>query len=127
MATTPASNRYYRITPNDNGNILDFGPAGAATFSGVFDIQFSPSVDFLGGVYLVGKVGGPASTPLTAPFLPMPYMRVVVNNIASDMTIVADPIDKPGMIRTVASRVSFGLMVNCTQGYMDVVSLDTSS
>lgn len=119
---TPASNRTWTINANDNGNILEIGIAQPTNHAGMWSVQFHPDPLFNGQVVVMGRAGGaqggPATVPGSSPFMPYPYRRVVVNNVASDRTIVSDPISTPTIIEIPSGMCSIGFLVVCTTGTM---------
>lgn len=126
MATIQRSNRSFGVTPDDNGNILDMGPASTPQMVGTFAVQFIPAADFIGTFAVVGRMSGQAAKDASAPFLPFPYRRVNVNGVASDRAIVDDVITGSGAIEIPSNGWSVGLLVACTAGSCKVVSMDQS-
>lgn len=133
MAITPRSqlpgikaisSRLYVMTPLDNGLILDLGPAGVAGSTGVFTIQFTPDVQWNGSIVVMGVIMGSASDNAQIPFLPVPYRRVTVNNVASDYNMVIDQITGATKIQVPSNGDAIGLEVSVTQGTCTVASWD---
>ena len=124
MAIKPRSSRKFGISASDNGDILEIGPAGTSSSGGVMAIQFVPDVNYIGSVVLVGKVFGQAAKDAGAPFMPISYRRVTVNNVASDYAIVSDPITGATTIQVPSNGISIGLLVTCSAGICQVVSMD---
>lgn len=112
------------ITSADNGNTLDLGPAGTEKFAGTFVFQFNPSVDFQGSIVVLGRLFGPASAAASLPFLPVPYRRVTVNNVASDYNFVFDQITGATKIQVPSNGDAIGFAVVCAQGTMTYVGWD---
>lgn len=124
MATTPRSNRYFKLTTDDNGNIIDLGPAGTTSMVSTMPIQFKASVDFAGTLGVVGRAVGPAAAEHAAPFESIPYKRVNVGGIASDYAIVSDPITASGKIDVPANGMCIGLVVAISAGSCEVFPWD---
>ena len=124
MAIKKASNRKYTITPAANGDILEIGPASTPAFVGTFVIQFNPDVLFVGEIVVLARLTGKAAEDAGLPFLPVPYRRVTVNNVASDYTFVDDAITGATKIQIPSSMDSIGLLVACSAGSCTVVCQD---
>lgn len=125
MAQTikPISGRSYGITSADNGLILSLGPAGTSSSVGTFIVQFNPDVLSDYQVAVMGRVWGPAAKDKNVPFLPIPYRRCTLNNVASDYAIVSEFITGASMIQ-VPANWEIGFLVSCSAGLCDVVSWD---
>lgn len=125
MATIikPASGRTFDLTAAVNGIILDLGPGATSSSVGTFIIQFNPDTLSDYEVIVMGRCWGAASAAKNIPFMPIPYRRAVLNNVASDYAIVSDPITGPCMIQ-VPANWSVGLLVACSVGTCSVVSWD---
>lgn len=124
MAIVPASSRKVRVSSLNNGDTLDFGPAGTPAFVGTYAFQFVMSLDFQGALVPLGRMSGKAAQEAGAPFLQIPYRRVVVNALPSDYALVADPITAAGIIQIASNGLSIGMLVACTQGYCDILTWD---
>lgn len=124
MAVKSRSNRYFIITPADNGDIAEIGPAGTPSSTAVLSVQFDPSIDFVGSFVVLAKTMGQAAGSANAPFLPVPYRRVNVAGVASDRILVADPIRAVGKIEVPSNGDSIALLVECTQGTCPIYSWD---
>lgn len=130
MATTHASNRATLITPMDNGNFKNFGPAGTPQQVSTFVLQFQPSLDFVGSFQVFGRIGGVASSqpgiPAVGPAatLPIPYRKINVAGSASDYSLSIDPITSAGLIQVPCNGMQLHLLVTCTAGSCGVYSWD---
>ena len=124
MAIKQRSSRKFGISPSDNGDFLEIGPAGTSSTGGIMAIQFIPDVNFVGSIIVVGRVFGPAAQDAGAAFMPISYRRVTVNNVASDYQIVSDPITGPSTIQVPSNGISIGFLVSCSAGLCQVVSWD---
>lgn len=124
MATKQRSNRYVKVSPSDDGDILDLGPASNGATVGVFGIQFIPSQDFVGQFGVLGRALGQAAKEANAPFIPFPYRRVNVAGVASDRTIVSDVISASGAIEVGSNGWSIGLLVACSAGTCAIIVMD---
>lgn len=124
MAIKPASSRYRVITPLDNGDTLDLGPAGTESFVGTYVFQFNPDVQWNGSIAVLARLTGAAAQSANLPFLPVPYRRVTVNNVASDYTFVFDQISGATKIQVPSNMDAIGFLVSCTAGTMSYVGWD---
>lgn len=122
MATRKASNRFDIITPADNGNFVEYGPAGTTTFVSTMVMQFAPTVAFAGSLQLFGKILGVAGE--SAPFLPIPYRRVDLAGVASDYALGFAVIADAGIIQVPCSGMTIAFLVTCTAGQMQVYTQD---
>lgn len=123
--TKKISGRLHAITSADDGQILELGPAttgGGGNQEGTFAIQFKPELDWDGQIVVAGRVFGKAADDVDLPFIPIPYRRANLDNLASDYRIVFDPINSTALIQVPASGLSVGLLVTCTAGKCFVVS-----
>ncbi len=123
MAIVKASNRYRVITSADHGNWLEIGPASTSMFVGTFVIQFNPDVFWSGAIVVGARVVTAENAP-DMPFLPIPYRRVTVNNVASDRAFVADQITGATKIEVPSSQDSIGFLVSCLGGNMTYACWD---
>lgn len=122
MATKNRSSRKFVITPADHGDTLEMGPAGTSGTGGLMAIQFIPDGAWNGSSTLLARVLGQAAQAAGAPFMPLSYRRVTVNNVASDYAIVSDPITGATTIYAPSNGLSLGLLISCSAGSCTVVS-----
>lgn len=115
------SNRTYGITADDNGKILSFGPGATSSSVGTFVIQFIPDGVSDYTVTVMGRVWGQAAKDVGAEFMPIPYRRCTLANVASDYAIVSDAVSGASLIQ-VPANWEVGLLVGATQGTCDIVS-----
>jgi len=129
IATIHASNRSYRVVPA-TANVpgfpfLEIGPAGTTKSVSTFAVQFSPSVGFDGLFVVEGHVMGTAADGVNAPFGPIPYRRVMLNNVAQLYEIVTDAISTSALIQIPANGLSVALQMTApTVGFCDVLVWD---
>lgn len=118
MGITKASNRYFVITPTVNGEILEIGPASTTKFGGSFVIQFNPDINFVGSVVILARLTGGGSEAANLPFLPVPYHKVTINNVASDYSYSGDTLTLTSAtkIQVPSNMDSIGLLVACSAG-----------
>lgn len=124
MTVKQRSARKFGFSPADHGDILEIGPGATSSAGAIVVVQFVPSNDFIGSATVMGKVFGPAAQDAQAALMPVPYRRVVVNNVASDYAIVVDAITGASLIQVPANGLSIALFVACTRGSCQVVSWD---
>lgn len=120
-AIKPISNRSYVITPHDDGLILTLGPAATSSDVGTFILQLNPDLGAAWEVVLMGRCWGVAAQSLQMPFLPIPYRRCTIANVASDYAIVSDPVASAAMLQ-VPANWEIGLLVACSAGRVGVTS-----
>jgi hypothetical protein len=129
IATIKASNRYYNVVPATGGvpgaPFLEIGPAGTAQQVSTLVIQFKPSLGFNGSFAVVARAMGPAANEHDAPFIPVPYRRINVANVASDYALVSDPITTTALIQVPSNGLCVALECAApTQGQCEVMSWD---
>lgn len=91
-------------------SILELGPAGTTQQVSTMTIQFVPDLAWNGEVVVVGRSLGQAAQDGNAPFVPIPYRRVSLDNAASDRALVSDPITGTATIEVPANGLSIGLL-----------------
>lgn len=124
--TTRIGNRRYTLRNQPSDPVLEIGPAGVASQAGIMTIQFTPTLDFDGQFVVVGRCVGTAAETAQAPFVPIPYRRVSLNNEASDRALVSDPINGTALIEVPANGITVGLIAAWAAGQCDVLSWDVS-
>lgn len=124
MPIRKASNRKVVITTADHGKHVEIGPGSTPQFVGTMVLQFNPDVAFVGSMVVLARLTGPAAQEADLPFLPVPYRRVTVNNVASDYTFTADQINGPSKIQVPSNMDSIALLVECTAGSCTVICQD---
>lgn len=122
--TKPISSRIYTITAADNGLILDLGPAATQSNVGTFTLQFQPDITSDFQAIVMGVIYGHASNNANVAFVPVPYRRISLADVASDYALVKDPITGAALIQVPANGLSVGLLVACTKGTCTLVSWD---
>lgn len=115
------SNRSYVIAAKDHGLILSLGPAATSSSVGTFVIQFNPDEACDYSVAIMGRVWGPAAQAKDVPFVPIPYRRCTLDNVASDYAIVSDLVTGATLLQ-VPANWEIGLLTSCTTGTCSVVS-----
>ncbi len=114
MAITSVIGRAYRLTNADDGNILQLGDAVNGR-TGTWLIQCDPAVvGFTGGFIVLGRAYGQACA--AAPYIPIPYRRINLGNVASDRALVSDPIADVALIEVPANGISVALEVTVPFG-----------
>lgn len=122
MAIKQRSSRKFGFSTDDNGDFLEMGPAGTPSSGGCMTIQFIPSPDAIYSIIIMAKVAGVASTDANAPFMPVKYRRVVVNNVAADRTLVDDAITGASLIEVPSNGESIALFTACSAGTCQIIS-----
>ena len=123
MQTVPASNRSFQITPLNDGQLLEVGPA-ASSQVGTFVIQINPDLNFIGQIAVLGRAYGEGARSLNMPAVKIPYRRVTLAGVASDYTLVSDFITGPALIQVPANGISVILEVACAAGTCGVALWD---
>lgn len=121
MAIKQRSNRRFTISADDHGDILEIGPAATSQSIGTMVIQFNPTAGCDYEVVLMGRVFG--QNGVDFPYMPVPYRRVTLDNVASDYAIVIDNITGASMIQ-VPANWALAFQVSCATGTCAVASWD---
>lgn len=124
MAITPASSRMFVVGTKDDGTILEMGPASTTSGVGTFVFQFNPDLTWQGALYVMARLTGAAAAAANLPFLPVPYRRVTVNNVASDYAFVSDAITGATKIHIPSNMDSIGFLVDCDAGSLTIIGWD---
>lgn len=128
IQTIKGASRYYKITPDaaslPGSPLLEIGPAGTTASVAVLTVQFKPSINWNGQFVVCGRTMGPAADSHDMPFLPIPYKRVNLANIAQDYAIVTDPIVGTALIEVPANGRSIALLFTCLDGSCEIASWD---
>ncbi len=128
IPTINASNRTFRVnaaTATLPGfPFIEIGPAGTTTFVSTMMVQFNPDNLFAGNFVVMGKMLGQAADTAGMPFLPIPYRRVSLNNVASDYAMVSDAIAGPALIEIPANGMSIVILDGLDAGTMDLAMWD---
>ncbi len=129
ITTIHASNRHYHVVPATalvpGFPFLEIGPAGTTTLVSTLAVQFAPSVGFDGQFIVEGHLMGTPAGNVNAPFGPIPYRRVTLNNIAQLYELVTDAITTSALIQIPANGLTVALqMTTPTAGYCDVLVWD---
>ncbi len=140
MAVTPfpVIGRPFKITPDVDGLIAEFGPADMnCTGTYLFDIV--PDVTFDGQLSVMGKFAGQASAGAQAHAAlvaagmagPIPYRGLFVNGapvtLASDQyPMLLTPITGRSIIMVPSNALSIGFLVACTAGFCWIFSRQMS-
>lgn len=113
----PADGRPFRVLPAQSGNILAYGNTSDVNPSGCWTFQFVANELSDAEFAVMGRSNRISTADTTVPWLPVPYRRVTINNVASDYALVSAVI-APGatLIQVPANGMSIGLMPSITTG-----------
>lgn len=114
----------FRVLPAQNGQVASFGSTSDENPSGAWHLMFVPSIDFDGAFVVQGRTPRISTADLTVPWLPIPYRRITVNNVASDWSIVTDTlaISGPYQILVPASGMAISALIACNTGQCMIYS-----
>lgn len=90
--------------------ILELGPAGTTQQVSTLMIQFVPDLSWNGEVVVVGRMVGQAAQDGNAPFVPVPYRIVSLDNVAADYAMVSDAITGTATIQVPTNGMTIGLL-----------------
>lgn len=95
------------------GNTSDEDGKGAMQFT------FSPDTDFVaagGEVVVVGRTAGISTAINNVAWMPIPYRKVTINNVASDYRFATASITGPSSILVPAAGMAIGLLFSVLGG-----------
>ena len=105
------------VTSEYHGDIIEFGDATPRDETGLVTVQFNPDVTFVGEFAVVARRKRTPNDSVTdAPFLPVAYVAVNVDNVAVLRPLSVAVITGPGMIEIPATGLSVGVLVACSAG-----------
>lgn len=107
--------REYSATTNDDGKFLFFGNASDGRV-GTFVVEFVPGLAWNGSFVVVGRVYGKPASDNGVGFVPIPYKRVSLNNVASDRALVSDVLTSHFIIEIPASGLAVALLTSAASG-----------
>lgn len=107
----------FRVLPPQNGQILAYGNTSDENPSGCWTFQFAPDIGSDAAFIVMGRTPRISTADTSVPWVPIPYRRITVNNVASDYTVVADTIGATTTVIQVPSNgLAVGLLVAMTVG-----------
>ena len=116
IAMRPVNEPTFVATTEYDGDFVELGTGAADDEVGAVCIQFAPTIDFVGEFIVMGRNRKSPAQSVTAPFLPIPYIRVNVANVASDRAISSATITTTGMIEVPANGLSVAVLMSCSAG-----------
>lgn len=111
----PCDDRFL-VKPAQNGMYAQWGNTSDENPSGAWMLYFRPSLDFAGEFIVSGRPPRIQTSDTSVPFLPIPYRRVTLNNVASDYAMVDDAVSGASIVHIPANGISVALLINCTAG-----------
>lgn len=125
ILTTKAGARRYTITGNNDGAIIEFGPAGSNGSVGTMTLQFKGSIGAAWNGALLGRVFGVAADEVDMPFVPIPYRLVSLADVAQEgYPWSSDPISTDAIIQVPANGMSIAMLVGVSNGTIAVAGWD---
>ena len=115
----PVSGQRFTITSANQGGTAVFGNVSDQNPFGTWTFQFMPDESFVGTVAIMGRAARFPTTDTSLAFVPIPYRRVTIANVASDYTLVsAQLVGTPDIIMVPANGLAIGLAMTCSAGTM---------
>lgn len=130
IQTIKGADRYYKVansTASQTGfPFLEIGPAGTTQGVSTMMIQFKPNANWNGSFVVAGRLLGTAADNANMPFVPIPYRRVMLADIAQDYAMVVDTITGSALIEVPANGLSICLVftVGDAPGECEIASWD---
>lgn len=106
----------FRVQPAQNGNILVPGNTSDENPSGAVRFWFVPDIGCDATFTVVGRAPRISTSDTTAPWVPIPYRRVTLNNVASDYAIVSASVTGTSSILVPSTGGAVGLLVAINTG-----------
>lgn len=106
----------FTATPGVDGLIGVFGNTSDEDGKGAMQFTFSPDVDFNGSIVVVGRTAGISTASTDVAWMPIPYRKVTINNVASDYSFASAAITGPSSILVPASGMAVGLLFSVPMG-----------
>ena len=107
--------REYKVTTNDDGKFLFFGNASDGRV-GTIVVQFDPGLAWNGSFAVVGRVYGKPASDNGVGFVPIPYKRVSLDNVASDRALVSAVLTSTFIIEIPANGMVVALLTSAASG-----------
>jgi hypothetical protein len=126
--TIKAGARYYKLTPAaqslPGAPFLELGPAGTTSLVSTLMVQFNPTDLWSGSFVVVGRMLGTAAADRDTPFVPIPYRRISLADVAQDYAMVTAQITGAAIIQIPANGMTIALMFEALAGQMDITAWD---
>ena len=115
-----AGQHKFTVTPAVSGTPIGYGNTGDENQGGAWTFELAPDLSFDGSFVVVGRTTRvqSADSPLV-PWMPIPYRRITLGNVASDYAMVSDQITNamlPALIQVPSNGMQVGLDPVSTQG-----------
>lgn len=123
MATIFPISTPFRVLPAQSGNILAIGNTSDENPSGAVRIWFVPDVTSDATFTVVGRAPRISTADTTTPWIPIPYRRVTLNNLASDYAIVSAAVSGTSSILVPTTGGAVGLLVAMNAGECAIHSI----
>lgn len=114
MATVPCG-RAQRIIAGGDGQFFVLGDVSYEE-AGAWSVHFVPDLLFQGSVTIMARERGPGAAQDNVAFVPVPYRRVSLNNVAQDYQFVSDLITGNALLHIPAAGLTIAVLANCTVG-----------
>ena len=114
------------MQPAQNGNILTAGNTSDENPNGAVRFWFVPDVGCDAVFTVMGRAPRISTADTSAPWVPIPYRRITLNNVASDYAIVSDNVSGASsiLVPTVGGQV--GLLVSVTTGNCTIYKVNVN-
>lgn len=106
-----------------DGLVGSYGSTSDENPVGGWNLQFIPDLNWTGSIAVVGRSPRISTADLSVPWIPVPYRRICLNNVAQDWAIVpgSDPnwvivVTGPCMIEVPCNGFAVGLLFAVGQG-----------
>lgn len=105
-----------RVLPAQNGNILVVGNTSDENPNGAIRIWLYAEGDCDVSLTVLGRSPRISTADYSAPWIPVPYRRVTIDNVASDYAMVSAVVRGTSSILVPTCGASVGLLVAITTG-----------
>jgi len=112
----------FRLFPEQNGDILVIGNTMDENPSGAVRLWFAPGIGADAVFTVMGRAPRISTADTTAPWIPIPYRRVTLDNVASDYAIVSASVSGTSSILVPSTGGAVGLLVAMNVGEVVIYS-----
>lgn len=128
IATIKRAERYFKVnadTPNLSGfPLIEIGPGGTNKLTSCVAIQFDPDNAWDGNFVVMGRMTGVFADGADMPWVPVPYRRVTLADVASDYAMVSAAITGQALILVPSTGLTIALQCTYVAGTMEIASWD---
>lgn len=123
MALIEQIGRAQTITVLNNGDRFRLNNTSDESCGGAWQVEFMPGPSFVGSFVILGRNANYQTHDAAVGFMPVPYRRICIDNVARDYALAPDIITGAALILVPANALSLAILVACSSGTCDIFSL----